>query len=297
MRNFRFLRLLLPVAAVTAIVGIGAPASQGADPFVAGGRSTRGVAVSASQAGEAVARGEALAAALGMPGVSRRSQRLDDRFEHRIYDEIVSFDERGRETAIARFDVDGEVVMAVVLGWRRPDPSPIGRDAAAVRAADFARAAGLTVNGEPLVRASAGAGGWTALWARMVDGIPVVGDGIRISVWSDGSFHGLDRTERPLAPAPANQLGADAAKAAAATLVGTRFGATADDLDLAAAERAWVAPNDTWDPARPDAPDPVLRLAWVVRFEARGPLAERVRFVEYWIDAGDGRLLGGDVVE
>jgi hypothetical protein len=297
MRNFRFLRLLLPVAAVTAIVGIGAPASQGADPFVAGGRSTRGVAMSASQAGEAVARGEALARALGMPGVSRRSQRLDDRFEHRIYDEVVSFDERGRETAIARFDVDGEVVMAVVLGWRRPDQRPIGRDAAAVRAADFAHAAGLTVNGEPLVRASAGAGGWTALWARTVDGIPVVGDGIRVSVWSDGSFHGLDRTERPLAPAPANQLGVDAAKAAAATLVGRRFGATAGDLDVAAAERAWVAPNDTWDPARPDAPDPVLRLAWVVRFEARGPLAERVRFVEYWIDAGDGRLLGGDVVE
>jgi hypothetical protein len=69
------------------------------------------------------------------------------------------------------------------------------------------------------------------------------------------------------------------------------------DLTLVATEQAWVAPNDTWDSARPDAPEPILRLAWVVRYEAHGPLAERIRLVEFWIDAGDGRLLGGDLVE
>jgi hypothetical protein len=58
-----------------------------------------------------------------------------------------------------------------------------------------------------------------------------------------------------------------------------------------------VAPNDTWDPGRPDAPDATLRLAWVVRLEAAGTLAERMRMVEFWLDAGDGALLGGDIAE
>jgi hypothetical protein len=68
-------------------------------------------------------------------------------------------------------------------------------------------------------------------------------------------------------------------------------------IHLAAARLAWVAPNDTFDAARPDAPEPLRRLAWVVRAAASGPAAERLRGLELDIDAGTGLLLGGDALE
>jgi hypothetical protein len=58
-----------------------------------------------------------------------------------------------------------------------------------------------------------------------------------------------------------------------------------------------VAPNDTWAPERPDAPAETLRLAWIVRYEASGPLSERMRLLELWVDAGDASVIGGDVAE
>jgi hypothetical protein len=290
-------RLVLLTLGVAGLVAAGAPPTESADPFVAGGRSTRPVAISASQADRAVARAADLAEALGMPGVSRRAERLDDRFDHRLYDEVVSFDAAGREVAIARFDPNGRVAMAISLGWKNGQGRAIGRDAAAERALAIAAATRLNVRGEPVVSPSAGAGGWSVSWPRAVDGVPVPGDGTRVSLWGDGSFHALARTERPLAAAPSHRLPAAAARKAAAKIVADQFGAEATSLRVTATELAWVAPNDTWAPERPDAPAATLRLAWLVRFEATGALTERVRLLEYWIDAGDGSLLGGDVAE
>ena len=232
-----------------------------------------------------------------MPGVSRRAERLDDRFEHRVYDEVVAVDASGREVSVARFDTEGQVVMAVVLGWRRGAGPAIGHDRAAAHAAELVHSAGLRVSGRPDVRASTGAGGWSVSWPRVVDGIPVVGDGVRVSLWLDGSFHALARTERPLAPVPSQRLSLGEARKAAQSIVVGRFGDQASDLRQVASDLAWVAPNDTWAADRPDAPAETLRLAWVVRFEARGALAERLRLVEYWLDAGTGSLLGGDIAE
>ena len=59
---------------------------------------------------------------------------------------------------------------------------------------------------------------------------------------------------------------------------------------------AWVAPNDTFAPARPDAPAATLRLAWVGRVATTATLAESLRGLEVYLDAGDGSLLGGDVL-
>jgi hypothetical protein len=113
----------------------------------------------------------------------------------------------------------------------------------------------------------------------------------------DCSTHGFTRWSRPLAAAPTRRLSDGAAKKLAATIVGDRFGSEAPRLRATATELAWIAPNDTWSPSSPDAPAATLRLAWLVRFEARGPLAERVRLVEYWLDAGSGELIGGDLAE
>jgi hypothetical protein len=54
--------------------------------------------------------------------------------------------------------------------------------------------------------------------------------------------------------------------------------------------------NDTFGAAAPDAPDPVLRLAWVTRAWTSPEQADQLRALELYLDAGDGRLLGGDVL-
>ncbi|HUQ78716.1 MAG TPA: hypothetical protein VM427_07615 [Patescibacteria group bacterium] len=290
-------RLALTGLAITALFAIGAGPGQAADPFVAGGRSTRPMAAPADHLARAETRARELTAALGISGTSHRATRLDDRFEHRIYDEVTSFDAGGRQVAISQFDLDGTVVMAVGLGWRpgsgrAVDSAGAGRSAGAV-----AGSVGLTVTGRPDIRASAGAGGWSVAWTRRVDGVSVRGDGVRVLLWPDGSFHGLTRSERPLAPAPPRQIDAAQARATALSLAAERFGAAVAAAGIVAIERAWIAPNDAFGPAGPDAPGATLRLAWTVRFETHGPLAERVRQIELWLDIGSGDLLGGDVVE
>jgi hypothetical protein len=300
MNKIKYLVRVVPLIALAGIglVAVGVPASQGGDAFVAGGRSTRAVALPASASDRAKARGRELATALGLPGVSLRVARLDDRFEHRTYDEVTSFDAAGREVAIARFSTDGRVAMALVLGWHPAGPgAPIARSAVEARGLRFVRAAGLDVAGRAVVHESAGAGGWSVAWQRIVDGAPVRGDGVRISLWADGTFHGLSRVERPLAAAPAHPIAAGAARKLAEDWAARRFADSAGDLRATAVERAWVAPNDAFSPTSLDAPAETLRLAWVVRLEARGALADRLRVVETWLDAADGSVLGGDVVE
>lgn len=299
MRSLPFTRRHLALAglAIAGLLSIGGSAGQAADPFVAGGRSSRPLPAAADDLARARARGQAVAAALGLPGVNYRVQRLDDAFEHRTYDEVTSTDAAGNEVAITRLDLDGSVALAVSLGWHPGGGRPLDGPAAANRALALARQAGLAPAGRPSVRSSAGAGGWSIAWPRTVDGVVVRGDGLRIALWPDGALHGLTRTERALAPGPAGSFDADAARSSAMAVVTERLGASSGELRIVAAERVWVAPNDMFGRARLDAPAETLRLAWAVRFEAQGTLAERLRSVEVWIDAGDGRPLGGDVIE
>ena len=290
-------RLVAFTVAGVGLVIAGAPPSQAADPFVAGGRSARTVAVAPPHVARTLARAANLAKALDLPGVTHRTERLDDRFDHLVYDEVVAADAAGRDVSIARFDTDGRVVMAVDLGWRPRTGRPVGREVAVARGNEFARAAGLTVSGPPTIIASAGAGGWSVSWPRTVDGVPVLGDGVRVSLWNDGSFHALSRSERPLASPPIRRIPAGGARQLAISIVAQRVGGAALDMRPVATALAWVAPNDTWAPSRPDAPAATLRLAWIVRFEAGGRLADRLRSAEYWIDAGHGTLIGGDLAE
>jgi hypothetical protein len=288
--------MLLPLAAL-AIAVIGVPASQGADPFVAGGPSSRAVALDRTSSDRALGRALDVGRALGLGGTRQTVARLDDRFDHRVYDEIVSYDAHGREVALTRLDTNGALLLAIRLGWAPVSGRPIAAAAASDKAAAIADAAGLRVVGVADVRRSEGAGGWVIRWPRLVDGVPVRGDGVRVTVWSDGSFHAVSREERPLAVHPATVMSAEAARSIAARIVAARFAASTDALSVIAVEGAWVAPNDTWDPARPDAPDATLHLAWIVRLQSTGPLAERMRMLEFWLDAGDGALIGGDIVE
>jgi hypothetical protein len=288
--------ILLPVAGL-AVALVGVPASQGADPFVAGQLSSRPIAIDASASTRALSRAHDLGRALGYGGVRDTVTRLDDRFDHRVYDEIASFDAHDRQVGLTRLDTDGRLLLALQLGWSPGPGRPISATAATDKAAAIARAAGLTTDGKPEIQRSSGAGGWIVRWPRLVDGVVVRGDGTRVTVWSDGSFHAVARNERSLAARPATTLSADAARSVVERIVATRFKASIADLAVVAVDQAWVAPNDTWDPARPDAPGGVLRLAWVVRLQSNGSLADRMRMLEFWVDAGDGALIGGDIVE
>ena len=296
MRTHSPSRLLVLTAVGVGLVGVGAAgSSQAADPFVAGQTSTRPVALGAADSGRALERAAGLSRALGLPAGNGNVERLDDRFEHRVYDEVVSRDRTGRAVAIARFGTDGRLVMAVALGWHGSSARPIARDAVARGAAALVRAAGVGVSGPAAVRPLSS--GWSVQWSRTAAGAPVLGDGVRVMLWPDGSFHGLAVSERRLAAAPGHRIAASTAERFAVRTAAHRYGASAKDLSVESTSLAWVAPNDAWSAAAPDAPGDTLRLAWVVRLRADGDLAERLRGLQVWLDAGDGSVVGGDVME
>jgi hypothetical protein len=290
-------RLLFIAALGVALVAVGASGShsQAADPFVAGQRSTRTVAIGATETGRALERAAQLSRALGLAGATRTVERLDDRFEHRTYDEVVAKDRSGRPVAIARFGTDGRVVMAVALGWHGSAARAVERDAAASRASAILRASGVAVSGASTVRAVSS--GWAVSWSRVASGAPVLGDGVRVLLWPDASFHAVAVSERPLAASPGRRISAEKAQRIAERTAAPRYGAKANDVTVDSTRLAWVAPNDAWNAVAPDAPGQTLRLAWVVTLRTDGQLAERVRGLQVWLDAGDGSVLGGDVLE
>jgi hypothetical protein len=127
-----------------------------------------------------------------------------------------------------------------------------------------------------------------------VDGVPVPGDGVRVDLWPDGRMHAIVRTERPLAARPITTLDEATARARGTAMLGTLFGDRTDQVAITTLALAWVAPNSAFDPTGPDAPGTTLRLAWVVEARTSGPLADELRAVKLFLDAGTGALIGGD---
>jgi hypothetical protein len=291
-------RAILVAFLMLALVVISAAATTAADPFVSGQPSTRALSIGAAAGGLAIARAAALGHALGLPDGTPTAKRFDDRFDHQVYDEITIADAKGRPVAIERLDDRGQLLMAVGLGWKTAADPGIGASGAIDRARSAVSAAGLMVSGTPVARRSASSGGWSVVWPRTSNGVPVRGDGVRVALWADGSFHALSRTERPLADRPSRTLLAADARAVAVAFLDSSFrAASRAELNVAEPSLEWVAPNDTFDAARPDAPGVILRLAWIVEARAEGALAERLNAVEVWVDAGDGVIIGGDVAE
>lgn len=300
MRTFRSLVLAAGLVAVAGtLLVLAAGTGSAADPFTAGQPSTRSLPLDATGQARAVARLRALGPGLGLPAAARHAAaRLEDRVEHATYDEVTGFDAADRAVSVARFELDGRLRTAVRLGWRLgervgPDVAPAAVPALAER---LARSAGLVPIGRPVVTRQQSTG-WLVAWPRTVSGVPVVADGLRVTLWSDGSFHSLARSERPLAASPATVIDEARVRALAAAKLDAWFPAPdRGGLTVEQPSLAWVAPNDTFEPALPDAPAATLRLAWVASVRATGPAAGRVEAVELWFDAGDGRLLGGDVL-
>ncbi len=166
----------------------------------------------------------------------------------------------------------------------------------AARATALAADLGLGVAGQPEVRQEPDDTGWAIAWPRVDDGIPVAGDGVRIDLWPDGRVHAVVRTERPLASRPSRVIDEATARAHATVALADLLGSRPGQVAITAVALGWIALNDAFEPAAPDAPDATLRLAWVVEADAQGDLSENLRAVKLFLDAGSGALLGGDIL-
>ncbi|MEO8230024.1 MAG: hypothetical protein ABI628_09725 [Chloroflexota bacterium] len=289
--------LLLLGALGLLVSGLARPADA-SDPYVAGSDATRVARLSDAVAVAAVDRAAAHGRVLGLPAAAKRIvDRVVDRRGHRTFDEVTDLDGRGRPVAVLRYALDGRLLAATRLGWQPGTGRALPAAADAVRAADrLARSLGIVPVGPP-VADSHGTNGWSVRWQRMVDGVSILGDGLRVQLWPDGSFHGLASAEHPLAARPATTISSAAAQTAVGELLDRWVpGDHRGDVRIVSSSMAWVAPNDTFEPARPDAPAEIRRLAWVVSVRFSGIPAQSLRALEVSIDAGDGSLLGGDVL-
>ena len=119
----------------------------------------------------------------------------------------------------------GRLVGAVSFGWQAAGGRRLpGVAAARARAAALAADLGLDVAGQPEVRQEPDETGWAIAWPRVVDGIPVPGDGVRVDLWPDGRVHAVVRTERPLAARPPALIDEAAARARAGRHLADLFG-------------------------------------------------------------------------
>ncbi len=295
-------RLVAAVTLAGTAIALGFPGGtsplDAASPFIAGGPVTERVPVAGERATPALTHAAAVRSRLGLPDpATSRVERVVDRFDGTTYDEVTDTDRSGQAVQLHRFDARGRLVGGVAFGWQAAGGPPMANAAAArARGNHLAKDLGLDAAGTPDVRKDADDTGWTLTWPRVVDGVPVVGDGVRLDLWPDGRMHAVVRAERPLAARPATTLDEAAARARATEALATLFGSRSSQVEIAAIALGWVAPNSAFDPTGPDAPGATLRLAWIVEARTSGDLADGLRAVKLYLDAGTGSLIGGDVL-
>ncbi len=290
-------RLAIPVLLGAAVLLLLSGPAPAASPFQAGQAGTLRLPVDVPAAASMGSRAAADELRLGFaPAASRRTERVENRFLGLDYLEVTSRDAAGMRTSLTRYGPDGRLLAAITFAPGRPGGTPLAEPAAVRRATTASGAIGVATDGPPTARRAAD-GGWVVAWPRNAGGHPVRGDGVQVALGPDGAVRHLVRTERTLAPAPVMTIDAgEARRLGTARLDGwlpaaDRPLATISDLTL-----AWIAPNDMFVAAGPDAPAATLRLAWVVEARAAGRLAQRWTALELWLDGGTGALLGGDIL-
>jgi hypothetical protein len=295
-------RMAAAIAVAGAAIAFGVPGGtspgDAADRFVAGGPVTERSPVAADRAASALALAATVRSRLGLaePTISR-VERVVDRFDGTAYDEVTASDRTGRTLHLERFDARDRLIGAVAFGWQAAGGTRLTNAAAAqTRGTRLAADLGLDPSGTPDVRQSPDDTGWTLTWARVVDGVAVMGDGVRVDLWPDGRMHAIVRTERSLAPRPSVTLDQATARDRATATLATMFGSRSGQVRVSTLGLGWVAPNNAFDPTGPDAPGATLHLAWVVEARTSGELSDGLRAVKLFLDAGTGTLFGGDVL-
>lgn len=290
----------LAVAGTAIALGVPGGTSQGeaADRYVVGGPLVERTRVEGDRAAPAQALAATFRSRLGLPEPAiSRVERVVDRFDGTSYDEVTGTDRAGQTLHLERFDTRGRLVGATTFGWQAGGGTPLANAASArARGSRLAADLGLEATGTPDVRQGPDGTGWALTWPRVVDGVQVIGDGVRVDLWPDGRMHAIVRSERPLAPRPAAPLDEATARDRATATLATMFGSRSVQVRIVTLGLGWVAPNSAFDPAGPDAPGATLRLAWVVEARTSGEVADTLRAVKLFLDAGTGTLIGGDAL-
>jgi len=236
--------------------------------------------------------------ALGFPvGATRIGRHVRDGIERAEYDEVTELDAAGKVQAITQFDSGGQLRAAVRL-----DPVPvtrtkIGREGAVSSARQSVAKAGLAVATPTSTEVDVATGGWTVHWARMKAGVRVRGDETRVGVWPDGRIQSVSIAEHELAAAPARRIGSGEARQVASANLTSWFTGKSSGYVIQRVQLEWVGPNAAFDPSRIGASDAPYRLAWVTDVKPSGDAANYVRMISLFVDAADGTIIGGDIVE
>ena len=272
--------------------------SGGFDQAVVGDPARFETALDANAEAVVLARAGKIRDALRFPvGARHASKHVRDGFEHAEYDEISEIDMAGRITSVTQFDAQGRLRAAVRLDSAPGVGPKVTREAAIKSAQRSAAAAGLAVAMPSATEVDQANGGWTIHWARLQDGVQVRGDETRVHLWPDGRIQSLARVEHDLASSPDRRIGSDQATQVVTTTFNQWFAGRDSSHTIQSLGLEWVGPNGAFDPARiTDSPQP-YRLAWVANVKPTGTAANYVWLVSVYVDAGDGTIIGGDVVE
>lgn len=285
-----------PITAATA-----APAA--ADPFgaqaivvpVTGRTET---AIPADDKPGVVARSHAARTSLGMPGgVTTKAVHVKDASRGLEYDEVTDIDAGGQPVAMTELDGSGHLLLAVRFDQLGKTKVPVGHQSALNTASKGLGAAGVAVSDQPVVDETTSLGGWDVTWPRTSAGVPVLGDEIRVHVRDDGAIGSVGQVTHDLAAAPAVRLTRSQALAVAGSQVQAWSARSGAKFVIGDASMEWAGPNAAFDPSKIGAADQPYRLSWVVKVTPQGDAASVVRLVVLYIDAGDGSVIGGDVVE
>jgi hypothetical protein len=236
--------------------------------------------------------------AFGFPAGQRRTGRhVHDGYQKSDYDEVSEIDSAGNPLSMTQFDADGGLVSAVRFD-APPASAAIGSADAATKTAQLGLAAsGMRTLGQARLQENYAAGGWDVHWDRLEGGFAVRGDETSVHVWKDGRIQSVARVEHKLAAAPARKLGQAEAHQTADRELNAWFSGKDSGYSQEDKGMQWVEPNAAFDPSKVGTDAEPYRLAWVVNVKPSGSVANYVRLITLFVDAGDGTIIGGDVVE
>jgi hypothetical protein len=252
----------------------------------------------ADAAADLIGRAATVRDALGFPvGHGRSARHAVDRSRGAEYDAVEETGADGALLAEFRFTPSGRLEHAVRLDVAGPADRRLSGARASTTARMGLAALALMPSGAESVDADAVQGGWQVHWARAQRGVPVRGDEVRVHVRSDGSIGSVAWVEHELAAEPATRMIGSAAAASVRARADGWFAGTDSGCRIGSAVLQWVEPNGLFDPAVPMTDAGPYRLAWVVDVRPTGPAAMSLTLVTVFIDAGDGSVIGGDVIQ
>ena len=255
-------------------------------------------ALYADSSPDVFARAKAARDALGFPvGTKRSGRHVQDGGRKAAYDEVSEVDSAGRPLALTQFDGTGRLLAAI----RFDSPSTLASkgtpDAAARTAQRGLIASGVPASGQPEIDADSIAGGWNVHWDRTQGGYRVRGDETRVHVRQDGRIQSVARVQHDLAPAPARTVDRSTATTSVSRQLHTWFAGKESVAGVVGMDLEWVQPNAAFDAGKLGTTPGPYRLAWVANFKPSGPAAQSVSLITLYVDAEDGTVIGGDVVE